>query len=154
MRGLITSMPLQYLSFRAFVHATENEDRVVLAMKLATGLDEFSRVEVDGHHGNPIVILEGDVRKKRDIRRFFSLMEGDDIIELLNSLEDRVEEDSHFYMRLDKQEAYLGRLRLAVDEDVIQVRGAVVSYPKNREAGLASMREFLQSFLDVPPSEK
>jgi len=146
-------MPFQYLRFRTFVNATESEDKVSKALTEVTGQEEQERSETQGHHGNPIVILETELKRKKDIRKFFSLLDRDDIQRLLDSLEDRVDEDSHFYMRLDKQEAYLGRLRMAVDRDVIQVQGALVSYPKSREVALGSMKDFLNSLLSLS-SEK
>ncbi len=146
-------MPFQYLRFRTFVNATESEERVSMAMTKVTGQEEFKRIETQGHHGNPIVILETELRRKRDIREFFSLLDKDDVQRLLDSLEDRVDEDCHFYMRLGKQEAYLGRVTMTVDHDVIQIQGALVSYPKNRDVAVGSMREFLRSMLPSSPEK-
>jgi hypothetical protein len=140
-------MPLHYLSFRTFVQATEVEERVVEAMRLVTGVDEFERTETEGYHGNPIIILETTLKRKRDIRNVFSRLDTEDVQLLIDTLDERVDEDSHLYMRLDKQEAFLGGMRLADGGDVIRVRGALISHPKNREVAIASLKVFLESCL-------
>ncbi len=52
-------MAFTSVHFRTFVHATEDEGKVVQAMKFVSGLEEFERDVTEGHHGNKIVILEG-----------------------------------------------------------------------------------------------
>jgi RNA binding exosome subunit len=143
---LTVLMSLHYLAFRTLVHATESEEKVFEAMRSATSLEELSRTEVQGHHGNAIVILEGEIKRSREIDGFFKRMDGKALEEIIKSLDQRVDDDCHIYFRLDKQEAYQGRITLAEHEDFIQVRGTIRSYPKNRDSAISSFRKYLESF--------
>ncbi|NYT15815.1 MAG: hypothetical protein GKC02_07670 [Methanomassiliicoccales archaeon] len=140
-------MSLHYLAFRTLVHATESEEKVFEVMRFVTSLEELSRTEVQGHHGNAIVILEGEIKKSREIDGFFNRMDREALEEIIKSLDQRVDENCHIYFRLDKQEAYQGRIVLAGHEDFIQVRGNVKSYPKRRDSAMGSIREYLDSFI-------
>jgi RNA binding exosome subunit len=140
-------MSLHYLAFRTLVHATESEEKVSKALKFTTDLEELSRTEAEGYYENPIVILEGEIKKSRDIAGFFNRMDGKAIEEIIRSLDQRVDDDCNIYFRLDKQEAYQGRMVLAEHEDFIQVRGNIKSYPKRRDSAMASIRKYLDSFI-------
>jgi RNA binding exosome subunit len=141
-------MSFHYLAFRAFVHATESEQKVTEAMEFVTGKENPSRQEVEGHHGNPIVILELEVKGARNIDQLFRRMETDDVARILDTLEDRVDEDFLMFFRLDKQQAYLGRMVLSDDDDFIQVRGKIEAYPKRHDIAMASVRSYLESFIE------
>ncbi|HUV25120.1 MAG TPA: RNA-binding domain-containing protein [Methanomassiliicoccales archaeon] len=140
-------MSLHYLAFRTLVHATESEEKVSAAMRFATGLKEFTRTEVHGHYGNPIVILEGEIKKSREIDEFFKRMDKKATERIISSLDLRVDDDCQLFFRLDKQEAYQGRIVLTEYEDFIQVRGKIKSYPKSRDSAMGSIRKYLESFL-------
>lgn len=141
-------MSFHYLAFRAFVHATESEQKVTEAMNFVNGKEVPSRQEVEGHHGNPIVILELEVRGAQNIDQLFSRMDKRDIGRILETLEDRVDEDFQMYFRLDKQQAYLGRMVLSDGDDVIHVRGKIESYPKRHDIAMGSVRNYLESFIE------
>ena len=120
-------------------HATEDPDRVMAAVfnLVPEGLRDRARVEsqvLEGHYNNPIT---------RIVVRF----EGSDAEELLRSLAGRFEETEkrvlatmverryderagRLYLRLDKQEAYLGRVRLAEGDDVVHVMVSFRGSPK------------------------
>ena len=143
-------MALHNLCFRAFCQATEDEVKVRQALLFASGGKEegVERTKCEGYHGNPIIILDVCLDSLRSIRSFFLRISSDGREMLMNELENRVDDDCTFYFRLDKQEAYLGRLVLgeAGDEnDVIAVHGKIRSYPKNRDAAIENLTEFLSS---------
>ena len=140
-------MSLHYLAFRTLVHATESEDKVMLAMRNVTDIDELSRTEARGHHGNPIVILECEIKKNREIDGFFKKMDPGAIEEMIRSIDQRVDQECHIYFRLDKQEAYHGRIVLAEHDDFIQVRGTIESYPRSKGSAVDSFRKYLESFI-------
>jgi len=144
-------MTLHNLCFRAFCQATEDEVKVKAALLFASGgkVENIERTKCEGYYGNPIVILDVCIRSSRSIKSFFQRISELDRRVLLEDLERRIDEDCALYFRLDKQEAYLGRLVLGEkgeEHDIIAVHGKVKSYPKSRESSLRSMADFLSSF--------
>ncbi|OPY31995.1 MAG: hypothetical protein A4E32_01603 [Methanomassiliicoccales archaeon PtaU1.Bin124] len=140
-------MSIVSLHFRTFVHESEDEQKVIEAMRFATGLEEFERESSEGHHGNKIVILEGHIKDKKAVKAFFKRMPKDDVQTMLDTLEMRVDEDCFIFFRLDKQKAYLGELSMTTTDDAIAVRGKVQSYPRKLEVALKGAKEYLESFL-------
>lgn len=144
-------MTLHNLCFRAFCQATEDEAKVKAALLFASGakVENIERTKCEGYYGNPIVILDVCIQSSRSIKSFFQRISELDRRALLEDLERRIDEDCALYFRLDKQEAYLGRLVLGEkgeEHDIIAVHGKVKSYPKSRESSLLSMADYLSSF--------
>ncbi len=123
-----------YVEISVHIHASESEEKVLKAIKniLPNDVDivEF-KVDRDifkGHHGNPIIRLELKMRGKRKVRKIF-----ENIFEKLTGLrsngwiKERFDgKGNKLYLRLDKQLAYLGEIRLTDGDDVIRV---VFSFP-------------------------
>lgn len=141
--GISVPMALLNVHFRVFCHATEDEVKVVQALKFASGLEDITREVTEGYHGNPIIILEAFVKQKRRSEDLFSRLNEVELQEILASLDKRMDDDCNLYLRLDKQEAYLGNLKLTTNDDAIAVRAKVESYPKKRENAMKSATEFL-----------
>lgn len=141
-------MDIAGLSFRTFAHATEDEEKVEQALKLASGADEITRSKSEGYHGNPIVVMEAKISRSKEIKEFFASLSVEDVQRLLDTLEIRIDEESMFFLRLDKQAAFEGRLTLGRNDDVISVRGKIKSYPQSRENALKTMGSILQDVLD------
>lgn len=124
---IISSVELE-----TFCHATESSEKVERALfslvprELRDKLSEKLRyATLRGHHGNPIIFYrlkigrgEGGQEIAEHILK--SLDEVDARI-LYRSLDARTHKGSLF-LRLDKQAAYLGELRLLESDDVIKVR--------------------------------
>lgn len=144
-------MDIASLAFRTFVHATENEGRVEQALRFVSGAEELSRNKSEGYHGNPITILEARVTNAKPVKRFLASLDGKDVASMLDSLERRVDEDSFFFLRLDKQAAYDERFVLADHDDVISVRGKIKSYPQSRENALRVLEGILRELLEPRP---
>ncbi len=140
-------MAILNVHFRVFCHATEDEAKVVQALKFASGADEQTREVTEGYHGNPIIVLEVFIKEKRRSKDFFSRLSADDLQEIADSLEKRMDDDCNLYLRLDKQEAYLGNLKMTTSDDAIAVRAKVESYPKKLENAMKSATEFLESLI-------
>jgi RNA binding exosome subunit len=68
---------------------------------------------------------------------------GDQKEVLLNTLEDRVDEEGVLHIRIDKQKAYLGEVELA-DRDAIVFKAKIVTYPSKREKVLEAARELIE----------
>ncbi len=134
------------VSFRAFVAATEDEGRVREALSIFVPLDRISSSTAEGHFGNEIKILEASLKKKEG-QAFFQILREqlsiDDQLRLRREIPERLEGDSHFHMRLDKQAAYKGLLRLTDSKDALDVCALVKTYPARRESALKILSELI-----------
>lgn len=134
------------VSFRAFVAATEDEGRVREALAVFVPLDRITAVAVEGHFGNEIKILEA-VLRKREAAAFFAILReqlpAEELQRLRREVPDRLEGESHFHLRLDKQAAYKGFLRLTDSKDALDTTILVKTYPARREAALKIISELI-----------
>jgi RNA-binding protein len=134
------------VSFRAFVAATEDVGRVREALSIFVPLDRISSSTAEGHFGNEIKILEASLKKKEG-QAFFQILREqlstDDQLRLRREMPERLEGDSHFHLRLDKQAAYKGLLRLTDSKDALDVCALVKTYPARRESALKILSELL-----------
>jgi hypothetical protein len=134
------------VSFRAFVAATEDEGRVREALAVFVPLDRISATSAEGHFGNEIKILEASLRKKEG-QAFFQILHEqllpDDLQRLRLEIPDRLEGDSHFHLRMDKQAAYKGLLRLTDSRDALDVSALIKTYPSRRTEALRILSELL-----------
>jgi len=60
-------------------------------------------------------------------------MTSEDIETLRSEMPDRLDDDQVFHLRFDKQEAYMGRVRIVSSSDAITAKVKIETYPKNRE---------------------
>jgi len=109
------------------------------------GADEFECDIADSEHGNRILIFSGEFSKQKDITPIFLRLGKELIDEIGNSLEDRIDEDCVFYLRLNKQELVQGRYKTAHHGDVLSITGKVASHPARKEIAVGKMSEFLNS---------
>jgi RNA binding exosome subunit len=123
---LSSKVPIAYIDVRTFAHATEDTDKVQMALlkTLSTEAGEtvvLKESNLTGHHGNPIVLFEARIKEKDAVREVFrklssglSMMDkellGDEITWHL--------EKGNLYLRLDKQSAYLNELRLCETDPI------------------------------------
>jgi RNA binding exosome subunit len=131
-----------YVDLRAFCYATEDEDRVEAALRHYLPEDyPVERETNEGHHGDEIVVLSARVDNADDVRtvmdRVLEAGEGERIIE---EIEDRVDEDCSFHLRLDKQAAYDGESALG---DGLHLRAKVEAYPAKRQNAVEAVRRSL-----------
>lgn len=145
-----------YLHFRAFSHATEDPARVERALRAAIGeKSEIHAMVVEGTHKNEIRILNAELKSRPVIDAMFARLAKDDataIPALRRQLDSRLDEDQGFYFRLAKQSAFLGELKIASDDDAIQVRGKVASFPARRDAAERILDAYLSGFLPQDPA--
>ncbi len=62
---------------------------------------------------------------------------------LINQANQRVDDSYNFYIKLDKQSAYDGAVRLAQREDAILIRIKIKTYPAKRENAIKIVRSLL-----------
>lgn len=70
-------------------------------------------------------------------------MPEQDLQALISELPERVDEASTFYLRLSKQDAYLGDWRITYAEDAIALKVKLATYPARYEAALKLIKEYL-----------
>jgi len=127
--AVLPQILVAYIDIRFFVHATENLDKVVEAVRRmlpSDYIDEilFKKDNLKGHHGNPITLFETRIKEKEIIKAFVenlsSRLDELDKEVLRREIDLHVEKGS-LYVRLDKQAALQGELKLCTT-DPIHVR--------------------------------
>jgi len=140
--GLRLTIPVSFIEIRVLVHATEDTGKVLEALQNILGEEvskevEFIQEKLEGHYSNPITLVKAKVYSKSQARKIlqniFSKLEELDRQKLWNEVEEKVDEDGNFYLRFDKQEAYLGRFKLTNADPVrIQVKLAIPRKQKDK----------------------
>ena len=136
-------VPFHYIDLRTFCYATEDEKRVEDALRhfLPEEFD-LDRVENTGHHGDRIVVLSARVESADGMRVVLDrLAELDAIDRVLEELDARVDDNCSFFLRLDKQAAFNGLVRLG---EGITLRAKVEAYPAKHEKAVANAREAIE----------
>jgi hypothetical protein len=138
----VASIPLHYVDLRAFSYATEDDRRVERALRtLLPEAAEVERAETTGHHGDPILVLSARVERADDVRHVLGrLAEAEEFDRIETELDDRVTDNCELFLRLDKQAALGGEVRLG---DGITFRAKVEAYPAKRETAVENAREAL-----------
>ncbi|HEV8595029.1 MAG TPA: RNA-binding domain-containing protein, partial [Thermoplasmata archaeon] len=100
-----------WVELRAFVHATEDEEKVVAAMRTVMADGDLRRDVLEGHFRNPLVALTVRTEKAAEVREFGRrLLAAMGKEQVLDDLAARIDEDSVYHLRVDKQRAYLGKI--------------------------------------------
>jgi RNA-binding protein len=140
-------IPLHYVDLRAFCYATEDEKRVEQALRTFLPEEfEVERVESEGHYGDRILVLSARVENADNVRHVLSrLADLKSLDSLLAELDDRVTDNTELFLRLDKQAAFAGDIRLG---DGITFRAKVEAYPATKEAAVENAQEVLERLED------
>jgi len=147
-------MKIERINVNAVVYSTEDMEKVGEAIATLFPFEfEIEVTDATGHYGNPLKFLEVKLTKKREIQQFlkhlFSSLSQDDIQYLLETLEDRVDEEGVLHLRIDKQKAYLGEMEIVERGDAIVVRIKIVTYPARREKIIEAARNLIHS-ISIP----
>lgn len=136
----MSSVPFHYVDLRAFCYETEDEKRVGDALRTFLPKDtELERVENEGYHGDRILVLSVRLERAAEVRHVLSrLAELDDLDAVLDELDHRVDDDCTFFLTLDKQAAFRGRVRRG---DGITLRAKVEAYPAKKDHAVENVRE-------------
>ncbi len=121
-----SKFPIAYVEIRVFSHATEDLAKVEAAVlntlpeSLATEV-KFEKTNCVGHHGNPIVLVQTKLTEKSKLVSLLEKM-GSGLSSLDKeqfAAEFRQHMEKHnLYLRLDKQSAFLGNLKLTSDDPI------------------------------------
>jgi len=146
------SLPVASVEIRVISHATENIEKVLESLKNVLTEEvykdvNFSEEKLEGHHGNPIILIKTKIYSKsyarKIIRNIFSRLEDFDRNLLLKRVEDNVDEDGNFYLRLDKQAAYGGMFRIS-NSDPIHLKIKLAVPRKQKEKITEFFREMIK----------
>lgn len=121
-----SGVPIAYIDMRVFAHATEELEKVLAAIRNtlpAQSADTIAikKTTLTGHHGNSITLFETRIKNRKVAQAFLEkLASGLSLMdkEALNSEITQHLENGNLYMRLDKQSAYLGQLKLSTTDPV------------------------------------
>ena len=136
MRNVLPQLPIAYVDIRFCAHATEDQDKVMKAVYNIFPADQseeltFNTSSLEGHYGNPITFFETRIKNKETIRALVENLSANlsslDKDELGRELHRCVEKGS-LYLRLDKQAALQGKIKL-VTSDPIRMR---IRFRKNK----------------------
>ncbi|MFW5911807.1 MAG: RNA-binding protein [Halolamina sp.] len=137
------SVPFHYVDLRTFCYATEDEQRVEQALRRFLPEEyEIERVVNRGHHGDRIVVFSARVDNADDVRHVLQqLSELPDIDTVVGELDDRVDDNCSFFLRLDKQRAFKGDVDRGPG---ITLRAKVEAYPAKQPAAVENARDALE----------
>lgn len=116
----MAKFPIAYIDIRVFAHATEDPDKVLTAVRNTLPAEStdtviFRKNSLTGHHGNPITLFETRIKEKDVAQSVFEkVSSGLSILdkELLMNEVDQHLEKGNLFLRLNKQSAYLNKLKL------------------------------------------
>ena len=140
-------VPFHYVDLRAFSYATEDQKRVEEALRSLLPDDaELDRVENVGHHGDRIVVFSARIDVADGMRHVLDRLSAlDDIDRVIDELDQRVDDNCALFLRLDKQAAFRGEVRLGSG---ITVRAKVEAYPAKQATAVENARETLTRLAD------
>lgn len=125
----LSQTSIAYIDVRFFVHATENLEKVVEAVRHVLPSDYiddivFEKNSLRGHYGNSITLFETRIKERKIVSAFIEnlsiRLDEIDKKTLIREIDLHVEKGS-LYFRLDKQAAFQDKLKLRID-DPIHVR--------------------------------
>lgn len=132
----MSQLPIAYVDIRFCAHATEDPDKVMKAVYNIFPAEQseeltFNKSSLEGHYGNPITFFETRIKDKETIKALVENLSANlsslDKDELGRELHRCVEKGS-LYLRLDKQAALQGKIKL-VTSDPIRIR---IRFRKNQ----------------------
>lgn len=142
-----------WIRVQTFCYATERKELLEEVMEELLGDAEYSEELTESEHGNTMIILEARLTKQKQFKQLFERL-GADIREwIVSDMENRIDEDCVFYMRLDKQKAVMGEYAVAHHGDVISITGKVQSHPARKEIAARALEGFLAGISDQSSSE-
>jgi len=142
-----------HIRVSTFAHATEDPEKVLEAMGIFFPEDvpsediEFEILETEGYFGNPIKVINAELKRSKSVKKMLEhlkeLLNEEDKEYLLENLEEKVDETGTFFIRFNKQKAYLGEVAIGEGEDVIQVKIKVKAFPMKKETVVKTIKEWL-----------
>ena len=132
-----------WVRVQTFCYATEKRELLEETMTELLGTDEFVEEISEGEHGNVMTILESRLTKQREFNALFRKLGPEICGWIVEDIDNRIDDDCVFYIRLDKQKAVQGIYEVAHHGDVIAITGKVQAHPAKKEVAVRTLREFL-----------
>lgn len=121
-----SKVPIAYIDIRVFAHATEDFDKVLTAVRNILPQEiidtvNFSKTNLTGHHGNPIIFFETRITDKNATKKVFEKLASGlstlDKVQLSSEIMQHLDK-GNLYIRLDKQSAYLSEFKLSTEDPI------------------------------------
>jgi RNA binding exosome subunit len=132
--------PVATLIARVYIHATEDPDKVIKALRNVVEGPYVLR-STRGHHGNVIHIVEVKLTECDAYEVLKSIVAKLDDVEFVLMLSGI--EETRLYVKFDKQQAYRGLLKVSQGDDVIYVE------VRGRSVAIDDMRRFMTSLREA-----
>lgn len=123
-------LPIDNIDVRFFIHATEDSEKVMQAVRCLTSPNyfedvKFQKTTLKGHFGNPITILCTRIKEVEiveDVIKRLTSLDKSDKEQIAKESKLFIEKNS-LYLRFDKQSAFSGALQLKkVDPICVRIR--------------------------------
>lgn len=139
-----------WVRVKAICYATEDEDIICDAVSELAGTEELEIDISEGLHNNPLTVVDANLSKNKEYSTLFTNLGEDILHQIIDDLEQRVDDDCVFYMRLDKQKAVCGEYEISHGGDVISITAKIMAHPAKKEVALKVMRDYLDRLLQAP----
>ncbi len=143
-------LPIMAAEVRAFVHSTEDVERVRACVRAVAGEGAQVREKRSrGYHHQPLRVLEAEVRERAGLRRILELLRTDDLREDYDRTWERRLDTEHgmVHFRLAKQPLLEGLLSIEPPDgkgDLVKVELRLQAFPARPER----YREIARTLLD------
>lgn len=81
------------------------------------------------------------------VARIYEFLPDHERKRLVADVANRVDDEAFWFVRLDRESALAGELRLTEEGDCVHLRIKAAAYPKNKENGIAAVSSFLQKIM-------
>ena len=149
---------VERLEARAYSRATELPERVSQAILNIFPEDTREHIKittstVEGHQGIPMLIITGILSTKKlvepAVNYLFQNFSKGDRKSIQQTLDQRID-DCTLFLRIDKQKAYLGRIEMAMNADVISLQIDVRNWPRCSDSDVIDLIEHIISAVGEP----
>ncbi|MBE6517425.1 MAG: exosome protein [Thermoplasmata archaeon] len=134
-----------WIRVKAICYATEDEDLICDVVSAMTGAEELDIDISEGLHNNPLTVVDANLTKNKEFATVFRTLGKDIVDQILESIEDRVDDDCVFYVRFDKQKAVCGEYEITHGGDVISLTAKIMSHPARKEVAVGVLRDYLRN---------
>ncbi|MGC8573732.1 MAG: RNA-binding domain-containing protein [Caldisphaera sp.] len=116
---------IKSVEIRVFVHATEDKEKIMAALKNIIKSD-FNIIEehYEGYYGNSIIVISCIIENEKAEEILNTILDNlprPDKDNILKTFYDRIGKGNTFHIRLNKQKAYLGEYTISDADDVIKL---------------------------------
>ena len=113
---------VKMVEITVFAHATEDEEKVKQSIKrIAPYEHAFESQRLSGHYDDPITLLTSKASRKEAMDLLPNIINKLSILErltLLDELKNHVDSKGNLYLRLDKQNAFNGKVTLHENDPI------------------------------------